>query len=521
MKRLISIGLAGILTCGLAGSAVADGNFHHGGFGHGGKTDFGRQVEELMNAQSEKLFGVKQPLAEDAAAETLPRAGGQPASERIKLAKGLKASYVARNMAVLADQITFWPNDSHYTHLIVCIEQGRSGTTPGGNGGYNASLQRVNVSTGQVETILHGMSRCDGIRTTAWGTVLVTEETGDGRAYEVMDPLTTTDNWVADRATGDIRDAVDSPNLSSNIVQRQALPTIAWEGLDVTPEGVVYGGDELRPGSPLDADGGAMFKFVPTIPASGPIGNLSQSPLASGKVYAFQASCVDKHSGSFPQYGQGCEIGEGAWVEVNALNASANAGANGATGYYRPEDGHFNPEYAGPGVQFCWTNTGEESAANFGEVMCLSDENPLGEGQVFDGRTGLSYLADFGEGNTRDMAVATANRVFEGNPRFNSVDNLAFQPKRGNMFVVEDHPVGEVISCLQDGDDRDIKVDGCVSTLSVRDASAEPTGFIFDGSGRTAFINIQHGEQPPELLDFFSNPVNGQTDDLIMIRGWK
>ena len=108
-----------------------------------------------------------------------------------------------------------------------------------------------------------------------------------------------------------------------------------------------------------------------------------------------------------------------------------------------------------------------------------------------------------------------------GNPRFNSVDNLAFQPKRGNMFVVEDHPVGEVISCLQDGDDRDIKVDGCVSTLSVRDASAEPTGFIFDGSGRTAFINIQHGEQPPELLDFFSNPVNGQTDDLIMIRGWK
>ena len=33
MKRLISIGLAGILTCGLAGSAVADGNFHHGGFG--------------------------------------------------------------------------------------------------------------------------------------------------------------------------------------------------------------------------------------------------------------------------------------------------------------------------------------------------------------------------------------------------------------------------------------------------------------------------------------------------------
>ena len=110
------------------------------------------------------------------------------------------------------------------------------------------------------------MSRCDGIRTTQWGTVLATEEeTGDGRAYEILDPLTTTGHWIADRATGDIRDAIDSPTPSTTVVQRQALPTLRWEGLSMLDTGVIYLGDEVRPGdNGLDVDGGAIYKFVPT-----------------------------------------------------------------------------------------------------------------------------------------------------------------------------------------------------------------------------------------------------------------
>ncbi|MGH8613511.1 MAG: hypothetical protein ACREYF_16215, partial [Gammaproteobacteria bacterium] len=50
---------------------------------------------------------------------------------------------------------------------------------------------------------------------------------------------------------------------------------------------------------------------------------------------------------------------------------------------------------------------------------------------------------------------------------------------------------------------------------------AEPTGFIFDGTGKVAFYNMQHGQQPAALLDFTSNPVDGTTDDLIKITGWK
>ena len=57
--------------------------------------------------------------------------------------------------------------------------------------------------------------------------------------------------------------------------------------------------------------------------------------------------------------------------------------------------------------------------------------------------------------------------------------------------------------------------------ISVIDPAAEPTGFMFDASGKVAFLIIQHGEQPEQLLDFDSNPVDGQTDDLIMITGFK
>lgn len=486
--------------------------------------DFGEKTEDRLIAQSEKLFGFNQPLAEPAdVADVVPRELAS-AQQRQLLAGGLQAEFVARNVANLADMIAFWPNDTEYTHLVVCIEQGRSGVTPAGNGGLNAAVQRVNVATGAVETILHGMSRCDGIRTTPWGTILATEESDDGRAYEILDPLGTTGHWVADRTTGDVRDGIDAPTPSTKVAQRQALPTMAWEGLAVLPSGVVVGGDELRPGDDglLDADGGAIFKFVPSSvssPAGGPIANLSQSPLVAGRTYAMQISCQSRTSGSFPQYGQGCEVGEGAWVEIDPLNARPDASAKGATGYYRPEDLHDDPEYAGPGARFCWTNTGNSGASHFAEVMCAIDESPLGTGDRIDARTSFVYLED--ESQQRDYAVVTANRFVEGDARFNSQDNLAFQPSTGNLYVIEDDSFGEVYACLPDGGDRDLKSDGCLPMLSVADPSAEPTGFVFDGTGRVAFYNVQHGQQPASLLDLASNPVDGKTDDLIRITGFK
>jgi secreted PhoX family phosphatase len=500
--------------------------------------DFGLTVEELLNAQSNELYGIEKPLGMPAdAGDVVPREDAT-ANERQLLAQGLKAQFVTRSVASLGDMIAFWPYDINYTHLIVCIEQERSGTTPEGNEGLNAAIQRVNVETGDVETILHGMSRCDGIRTTQWGTVLATEEVEDGRAYEIIDPLNTTGHWIADRATGDIRDGVDSPNESTKVVQRQTLPTLRWEGLTILDTGIVYLGDELRPGdTALDVDGGAIYKFTPDAPydcgasqavpdgqlCPNTIDDLADSPLLAGHSYAYTASCQPRTEDSFPQYGQGCEIGEGAWVEVNELTAPTDANARGATGYYRPEDLHADPTFGifshdpEAGVRFCWTNTGNEEAQNFSETVCMVDEDPNASSTITDDRTRLVYLSRDGT----EFAVAVANRFIEGDQRFNSFDNLAFQAHTGNLYVIEDHEFGEIFACLPDGKDRDNKTDGCASILSIADPDAEPTGFIFDGTGRNAFYIMQHSQQTTSLLDFRSNPVDGSTDDLIKITGFQ
>lgn len=504
---------AACASLALAAPAFADDNI----------MDFGQKVAQLLSKKSDSLFGIKTPLAAPAsAANYVPRELAS-ANQRMISAQGLNVQFVTRNMAQWGDQISFWPNKNNYSHLIVCIEQKRTGTTPAGNDGLNASVQRINVNTGAVETILHGMNVCDGIRTTPWGTVLASEEDwtySAGRAYEILDPMNTTDEWVADRNSGDIRDAIDSATVSTHIVQRTALPTANWEGMSILPSGVVYSGDELRPGTGvLDSDGGAIFKFVPDVPNTGnAITDLADSPLVSGNVFAMSTSCKESTSSKFPQYGQGCQIGQGAWVKIDALNARADSNAFGATGYYRPEDFDIDPLYTGPGVRFCYTATGREKAKSYSEVLCAVDTNPLPSNPtlVLDTRSNLLYL-----GEASQMTVVTVNRLVEGDPRFNSADNLAFQAGTGNLYVIEDHKYGEIWACLPDGADRDIKSDGCIATLSVVDPKSEPTGFVFDGTGQVAFVNLQHGEQPTSLLDFNSNPVNGYTDDLLMITGFE
>jgi secreted PhoX family phosphatase len=515
MKRAISAAVVSLI----AASALA------------AEPDFGQGVEKLLKLLAHRFFGFQRPS--DAFTGHVSRAPGQEGSDLVVVAKGLKATILTRQAGNLADMFAPWPDSTHPTHLIFCIEGGAEdigGTVPPENvvAKKNPSVQRVHTTTGEVETILRGMSRCDGIRRTPWDTILATEETGDGAAYEILDPLVTTNHTVTDRTAGTIVDSANAP--STKVAKRTALPTMAWEGLDVTAEGVVVGGDELRPGTgTLDADGGGMFKFVPDVPhGGGSITQLSDSPLVAGSVYAFQASCVSRFEAEdFPQYGQGCEIGQGAWVMVAAADARSQAGASGATGYYRPEDGHFDPLYAGPGYRFCWTNTGDEEAENYGETVCLVDSNPLGTGgTVVDTRNGFHYLADdtgtdaTGSGNGK--AVAAANRFVEGDTDFTHADNLAFQPITGNVYVIEDHSNGDIWACLRDGADRDLKSDGCVRMLTVKDQSAEPTGFAFTGDGRTAYLSIQHSGDAACTVGTDCQDLDGYpTDDIVKITGFR
>jgi Bacterial protein of unknown function (DUF839) len=459
--------------------------------------DFGTFVQRGLEQFSQVWFGVGKPLKESAPATTGNyRTPTQKASDQVLLAEGLKAEYVTRNAGNVADMFAFWPSDETPTHLIFCIEGGREdlGTfLPGGLiKKFNPAVQRIKLSDGSVETILRGTIACDGIRRTPWQTILATEEASDGGAYEIINPLNVTNQTITDRTLGTIIDENGLP--STSIVKRTALPKMAWEGIGITPEGVVYAGDELRPGTPANADGGAMFKFVPANPrtVNTPIGSLSESPLTAGNVYALQVSCQN----TTQQFGQGCEIGNGAWINVSAANARTDANTAGATGYYRPEDLELDPESDGTGVRFCWANTGLEDGGNYGEVLCAVDSAPL-------------------VANPTQRTVVV-NRFVEGDPDMNQPDNFAFQPKTGNHYVIEDHPNGDIFACLPDGADRDIKTDGCVKILSVKDTSAEPTGFKFTADGKTAYLSIQHSSDG--LMQKFDDYP---TDDIIKITGFK
>ncbi len=459
--------------------------------------DFGAIVQRGLERSSQVWFGVGRPLKESAAPTSGDyRTVAQGASDQVLLAEGLKAEYVTRNAANAADMFAFWPSDENPTHMIFCIEGGRQdlGTfLPGGLiKKFNPAVQRIKLSDGSVETVLRGTNSCDGIRRTPWQTILATEETSDGGAYEILNPLTVTNQTITDRASGAIVDQNGLP--STSIVKRTALPKMAWEGIGVTPEGVVYAGDELRPGSPANADGGAMFKFVPATPRTtkDPVSSLAESPLVAGNVYALQVSCQS----TTQQFGQGCEIGNGAWINVSAANARTDANTLGATGYYRPEDLEIDEMFQGPGVRFCWTNTGNEEGNNYGEVLCGIDAAPL----------------------TASAAQRTVvvNRFVEGDQDLNQPDNFAFQPKTGNHYVIEDHPNGDIFACLPDGADRDLKTDGCVKILSVKDSSAEPTGFKFTADGKTAYVSIQHSSD-----GLMTKVDDYATDDIIKITGFR
>lgn len=459
-------------------------------------TDFGMETERRLAKQAEKRFGIEKPLTQSAPATLGPyRSPSQAAKDQVLIAEGLKVEYLTRNAADNTDMMVFWPNDERPTHIITSVEifQPRViGQHADGSDKWTPAVQRIRLSDGKADVILRGLAGADGLRRTPWGTIVVAEEVADGGLYEILDPVNTTEQTVLNRALGTVTDP-------ARIVKRTALPMMAWEGIGVLASGVIIAGDELRPGTATpDADGGAIFKFVPQVPyaGAGPITDLNQSPLVSGWVYALQVSCRNDRQ----QFGQGCEVGNGAWVPVNAATARADADAVGATGFYRPEDLEIDPHFVDASqpnaVRFCWTNTGNEAARNYGEVLCGIEREPA--------------TAD---ANQRTVVI---NRFIEGDADFNQPDNIAFQPTSRNVFVIEDHPNGDIFACLPDGGDRDLKSDGCIKILSVKDSSAEPTGFFFAPDGKTTYLSIMHSNDAnmPLVNDF-------GTDDIIKITGFK
>jgi secreted PhoX family phosphatase len=478
-------GAAGLVAAFGVGTAIADSGL-----------DFGRDTQAKLTDKSDKYFGIEKPLP--ATAALIP---GSEGAQSVALAEDLKVVDVLRGVPggdltdqlyQNADMIAFWPNDEKPEWALVCIENGPA--VPG--------VQRVKLrlpNKGRVETLLSGTIACDGIRRTPWNTIVATEETSDGNAIEIYDPIGT-DGVSFNRATG-----VATGADAANVVARPALGRFAWEGLEILPDGTVYGGDELRPEN--DVDGGAVFRFVSSQKPAQPLSpatiatlsnsaNAAQSPLAAGTLEALRVG------GTGTLYGQGNQRGLGKWIgPVAPATARASAATLKATGYYRPEDLHLDPiAWAKGVVKFCWANTGVSSVQNWGEVLCAEET----------------------------AAGPVVQTFWEGNNLANQPDNLAFQPGTGNLYIIEDTPTvngtpapGDIWACLPDGADDNLHTDGCVRVLSVRTGVpgvdiSEPTGFIFDASGKRAYLNVQHSPDNPATAAV----DEGKYDEMLVIEGF-
>lgn len=462
-KKKWAVAVAVVVAAGVAGNAFAGFN-----------EDPGADYQKRLDNEAEKLFGVKGGLdASSTASVDAATANANPLS-LVTLAPGLKARVVTAGVAgANIDQMALWPDDATPTHLIACNEQGT--TDPG--------LQRIDLATGAVATIVTGTNSCDGVRRTAWNTILFSEESGSsGATYELNDPLNTT-GVSLNRGTGVFTGGVGTANL----VRRSQIGRLSFEGHGLLPNGVMYYGDENRPGN--GSPGGAYFKFVPQSPWDGttPI-SWPSTPLAAGSVYGLR---LGLRSGG-TDWGQGNNTGLGTWVPICSLAACDNVNLQdktklpptgvGLTGYYRPEDLEVDPGALAAGtVTVCGPNTGNEgNDRNWGEVICITD------GSV------ANALA--GSGSVKPEVQF----LVMGTPELAMPDNIAYQPGYGNWLVHEDGDGPEVgrnndlWSCLPDGADHDGLSDGCIRVATENDLNAEWTGGIFDSTGTRFFVSVQH-----------------------------
>src|SRR5262249_50853514 len=191
--------------------------------------DFGAFVADQLRAHTLQLFGFTAPLDES----TLGPYDGPDNLQSIQVAPGLQVSLVSSSVASAADQIAFWPDDDRPTHVFVCDEETS-----------NPAVQRVDLSgdpSSNATTIITGLSSCDPVRRTPWGTIIVAEENGQaGGLYELIDPVNINGPVTVNNVTGITSDP-------QHVVKRRAVGSLSFESFAIRPDGTMIYGDELAP----------------------------------------------------------------------------------------------------------------------------------------------------------------------------------------------------------------------------------------------------------------------------------
>jgi hypothetical protein len=202
----------------------------------------------------------------------------------------------------------------------------------------------------------------------------------------------------------------------------------------------------------------------------------------SGTLYGLRVGL--RGGGTGNDFGQGTEYGFGTWLPMPAASdpdLRASVVALKLTAYYRLEDFDIDLAAKNKGlVRYCGTATGNENEDQlYGEVVCVSD------GSFND--------------SAHNGATPEVQLFVMGNPEFAMMDNVAYQPNRGNWVFHEDGETtylrphnNDLWDCLPDGTDDDLQSDGCVRIATLNDLTAEWTGGIFDASGKHFYVSVQH-----------------------------
>lgn len=299
------------------------------------------------------------------------------------------------------------------------------------------AISVVDLKTGKARVLAQNVdwTALDGIVWTPWGTLLMAEETSNGRLFEI----------VLD----------DNNPMYGSVYERPAVGLLAHEGIQVGNDGAVYVVDEFR--GQKEGYGGGIYKFVPD----------SYGDLTSGKLYVLKVS------------GSGDGTGQGEWAGPIDPYSARHAGTMaGGTGYNRPEDLQIigNTLYAA--ITEGDYAAGKESYD--GRVLAINLSSLRVSNFI---KPGVNVPVEIGKPG--DASFRTG---------FDNPDNLAATPD-GKLMIIEDNIPSDIWIASMDNN-SDGAADQVWLFGSLSDPEAEGTGIYFGKDPHTLFVNVQHSAAP-------------------------
>ncbi len=449
---------------------------------------FGLFRDQQLSHFSYPLFGVGTPLANSSTQQVSQSDAQADPTKLVTLASGLTAKVVTTQGPAVDDQISLWPNDRNPTYLIACNEQGT--TDPG--------LVRIELATGIVSTIVTGTTSCDPTRRTPWGTIVFGEEAGSGptggRLYELIDPLHTT-GVTLDRTTGMFSGGVGRRTSWST---RTALGTgrVRRPRRSSTTAPRTSTVDDSGFGPKNGGPGDVVLQVRPRQPVRRHI--TDHRPLAVA---------VRLGRGLRPAGRPEHELRPGPRVRVRASGSRCRTPTTRTSRAKDSPPG--SPATTGP-------RTPTSTRSRCGRDSCASAApTPATRPTTSTVRSSASPTARSPQAEANTATPELQPFVIGGTSQgINMPDNIAFQPRTGNVVLHEDAETtfesphnNDLWDCLPDGADQDLLSDGCVRIATLNDLTAEWTGGIFDATGTHFFVSVQHN-------------ISGQAT-ILDITGWK